>query len=177
MSKDGGASRAPHGIGEEHWRPLSGWRRHASPLSLIVFGVVVALGLTGTLGHERDWVASNRGTRLSVHAPEVIRSGEFFEMRIGVESDTRLDELAIGISQSLWEDITVNTLIPAATEEASANGEFRFTFAELPADTPFLLKFDLQINPDIVGGNEGTITLYDGDTQLTSVAIGITVLP
>ena len=32
-----------------HIRPIEGWRRHASPLSLVVFGVVVALALSGWL--------------------------------------------------------------------------------------------------------------------------------
>jgi hypothetical protein len=177
MSDPDAASPPPQGIEEEHWRPVAGWRRHASPLSLVVFGVVVALGLSGFLGHERDWSASNAGTRLSVHAPEVIRSGEFFEMRIRVEATEPLSELAVGVDQALWEDITVNTLIPAATDEVSEDGEFRFTFAELPAETPFLLKFDLQINPDIVGGNQGAITVYDGDRELTSVNVDMTVLP
>ena len=177
MNADSDASRPPQGISEEHWRPVSGWRRHASPASLVIFGLVIGLSLAGLLGHERTWATSNAGTRLQVHAPEIIRSGEFFEMRIRVESDAPLSELAIGVEQSLWEDFTVNTLIPAATDEASEDGEFRFTFAELPAGTPFLLKFDLQINPDIVGGNAGAITLYDGGHELASVPISIMVLP
>ena len=61
----------------------------------------------------------------------------------------------IGVEESLWEDMTVNTMIPGAADEASANGEFRFTFAELEPGTPFLLKVDLQVNPDIVAGNDG----------------------
>ena len=177
MSEDGAGSRPPQGIDEEHWRPASGWRRHASPLSLAIFGVVVLAGLGGFLGHERDWTASNGATRLDVHAPEVIRSGEFLEMRIRVDSGEALGELAIGIEQSLWEDITVNTLVPAASDETSRDGEFRFTFAPLPAGVPFLLKVDAQINPDIVGGNQGLITVYDGERELTSVAIDMTVLP
>ncbi len=175
MSTGGGATRPPDGIAEGHWRAVGAWRRHASPLSLIVFGVVIVLGLTGFLGREHDWVATADGVELSVHAPEIIRNGEFFEMRIRVESDRTLEELAIGVDQTLWEDFTVNTLIPAATDEVSEDGEFRFTFGEQPGE--FMLKIDLQVNPDILGGNEGVITLYDGDRELASVTVGMTVLP
>ncbi len=38
----------------------------------------------------------------------------------------------------------------------------RFTFAELAAGTTFLFKIDVQVNPDIVIGNEGSVTIYDG---------------
>ena len=68
-------------------------------------------------------------------------------------------------------------MIPGAADEASANGEFRFTFAELEPGTPFLLKVDLQVNPDIVAGNDGAVTVYDGDEPMATTDVTITVLP
>ncbi len=169
--------RPPDGIGDKHVRPVRGWRRHASPLALAIFGGVVVLALTGMLGHERDWQAEVAGTLLAVHAPETIRNGEFFEIRTTVESDEPIDELVIGVATSLWEDMTVNTIIPAATKEVGKDGEFRFTFDRLDAGSVFELKVDLQVNPDILGGNEGDITVYDGEDAITNVTIGMTVLP
>ena len=167
----------PDGIDDDHVTALEGWRRHASPLALVVFGAVVLLALTGMLGHERDWQAQAGVTSLAVHAPETIRNGEFFEMRITVESDEQIDELGIGVATSLWEDMTVNTMIPGAAEETSRDGEFRFTFDRLEGGSAFELKVDLQVNPDIVGGNEGSITVYDGESAVTTVAIRMSVLP
>jgi hypothetical protein len=167
----------PDGIGEEHIRPMEDWRRHASPLSLAVFGVVILAGMTGLLGHERDWRAESGGRSLAVHAPEITRNGEFLEMRVRVESEEPIDELGIGVEGALWEDMTVNTMIPAPTEELAEDGEFRFAFGPLEAGTAFDLKIDLQVNPDIVGGNQGAVTLYDGDMRLTAVEISMAVLP
>ena len=177
MSTDQPSLRPPDGIGDEHVRPVSGLRRHASPLSLAIFGGVVVLALTGMLGHERDWRAEVEGTNLAVHAPEVIRNGEFFEIRMTVQSDEPIDEMVVGVATSLWEDMTVNTMIPAATEEVGQDGEFRFTFDRLDAGSVFELKVDLQVNPDILGGNEGDITVYDGEDAIANVTIGMTVLP
>ena len=167
----------PDGIGAEHVRPAGPLRRRASPLSLGVFGLVVVLAMSGVLGHERTWLAEGGGATLEVHAPEVIRNGEFFEMRVRIASEAPIAELVIGVEESLWEDITVNTLIPAATEEKSEGGQTRFTFAELAAGTTFLFKIDAQVNPDIVLGNDGAITLYDGEAELAAVDVSITVLP
>jgi hypothetical protein len=177
MSKDRPPLRPPDGIGDEHVRPVAGWRRHASPLALIAFGSVIVLAMTGLLGREADRRAEANGVRLAVHTSEIIRNGEFFEMKVSVEADAPIGELVIGVGQGLWEDMTVNTMIPAATEEASADGELRFTFAELEAGTPFLFKVDLQVNPDILGGNEGAVTVYDGEEELASALVSIAVLP
>jgi hypothetical protein len=167
----------PEGIVDDHARPVAGWRRHASPASAVIFGAVVVLGLFGVLGHEREWEASSGGASLTVHMPEVIRNGEFLEMRITVAAEEPIHELVIGIDQGLWEDLTINTMIPAATDETSENGEFRFTFAQLAANTQFLFKVDAQINPDILGGNEGMVTAYDGDVALVETRIEYGVLP
>jgi hypothetical protein len=177
MSSSGQTPRPPDGIGDEHEQPVAPWRHHASPLSLAVFGAVLALAFAGVLGHERDWRASAGGTELVVHASETIRNGEFLEMRISVETDEPIGELVVGIEAGLWEDMTVNTMIPAPIDEESADGDFRFTFAGLEAGASFLLKIDIQVNPDILGGNEGLVTVYDGDEAVVETPISIAVLP
>lgn len=177
MSAKDDHSPRPDGIGEENERPVGTLRRHASPLSLVVFGTVIVLALAGVLGHEREWRAEGNGVEVAVHAPEVIRNGEFFEMRMTVESEEPIGELVIGVDQALWTDMTVNTMIPAPAEEQSADGEFRFVFDPLEPATPFLLKVDLQVNPDIVAGNEGRVTVYDADEALVDASVSISVLP
>jgi len=177
MSTNQSTSQPPDGISDEHVEPVTGWQRHASPLSILVFGGVIVLGMAGLLGHERDWRAAANGVELRVHSPEIIRNGEFFEIRVDVESSEPIGALVIGVDASLWEDITVNTMIPAAADEESADGEFRFTFAPLAAGTRFAFKADLQVNPDILGGNEGAITVYDGEELLAATDVSITVLP
>ncbi len=177
MSTNQSTPQRPDGISDEHVEPVTGWRRHASPLSILVFGGVIVLGMTGLLGHERDWRTEANGVELRVHSPEIIRNGEFFEIRVDVESSEPIGELVIGVDASLWEDVTVNTMIPAAADEESADGEFRFIFASLDAGTPFAFKVDLQVNPDILGGNEGAVTVYDGEEPLAGTDISITVLP
>lgn len=71
----------------------------------------------------------------------------------------------------------MNTMLPSPSDEESSDGEFRFTFAPMDAGTELLLKVDLQVNPDILGGNEGTVTVYDADERIVEAEIEIGVLP
>ena len=167
----------PDGLNADNIRPVDRWQRHASPLSLVLFGAIVLVAMFGILGHERTWMAQAGATRLEIHAPEVIRNGEFFEMRIRVATDEPLGEVVIGIEDGIWEDITVNTMIPAASEEENADGETRFTFTELGAGSELLFKVDAQVNPDILGGNGGRVTVYDGEDEVVATDISIMVLP
>lgn len=170
-------ARPPDGIGEREIQQVEGWRRHASPLSLIVFGAVVTVALVGLLGHERTWGAAGDGANLEVHMPEVIRNGEFFEVRVTVEAERDIGELVVAVDQSLWQDITINTMMPAATDESSRDGVYTFTFAELTAGSTFLLKVDGQVNPDIVAGNSGRIAVRDGKRLLAEATVTMGVLP
>jgi hypothetical protein len=121
--------------------------------------------------------ATGGGAELRWEAPDVIRNGEFFEMRLIVTSADRIGDLGVGIPTALWEDITINTMFPAATEEVSEDGELRFTFGPLEPGVEFHLKVDAQINPDIVGSNEGTLRLYDGEEALVELPVRLEVRP
>ena len=167
----------PDGIGEDHIGTRGGWARHAGPLSLVVLALAMAFGLSGLAGRETTLTQSAGSVEATWHAPERIRNGEFFEIRLTVEAADAIDELVIGVAASVWEDFTINTFMPAATEEASEDGELRFAFGPLEPDTAFLLKVDAQINPDAVGANRGAVTIYDGDAALLELPVSIEVLP
>jgi len=167
----------PDGLSAEHQRTAKGWRRHASPLALVVLGLVMLWALSGLAGVEETLTEETAVVTGTWHAPARIRNGEFLEMRLGVEAHERIEELVIGVDASLWEDFTINTFLPAASEEASEDGELLFTFGPLEAGTSFLMKVDAQINPDMLWRNEGDVTVYDGDTALVEMPIVIEVLP
>ncbi len=166
---------APDGIAERHIRRRG--QSWVAWLGLAVLSVLVGASFLGVYGHEHTLVASGNGTRASVHLPELLRNGEFFEMQFRVESDEARADLTIGVDASVWEDMTVNTIIPGASEETSVDGEYRFAFGPMEAGTTFVAKVDGQVNPDIWGGNGGRIRVYDGDRLLVELPVEIGVLP
>ena len=171
-----GAERGwPDGVEKRHAGPPG--RLHALPIGIVVLSLAMAAGLLGFSGREETVSASGGGIRLEWHAPVVIRNGEFLEMRIRLDADEGVSRPVLGVAASVWEDITINTFIPAAVDESSVDGEFRFEFAPLDAGASLFIKIDGQINPDILGGNAGTLTVYDGQEALVSLPIRMEVLP
>jgi hypothetical protein len=171
------ASTLPDGISDEYVELSGRLRRHANPIGVVLLGLLLLAAFLGFAGREVARTATGGGAELRWEAPEVIRNGEFFEIRIRVTASEGVGDLGIGVPSALWEDITINTMFPAATEETSEDGELRFTFGPLEAGSEFLLKVDAQINPDIVGSNEGVLRVYDGDEQLVELPVRLEVRP
>jgi hypothetical protein len=170
-------STLPDGIRDEHVELSGRLRRHANPIGVVLLGLVLVAALLGVAGREVTRSATAGGVELRLVAPEVIRNGEFLEMRVLVASADGIGDLRIGIPSALWEDITINTMFPAPSEEVSEDGELRFAFGPLDAGVEFLLKVDAQINPDIIGSNEGVLRLYDGEEALLELPVRLEVRP
>ena len=172
------AVEAPDGIERRHIDPSGrAWR---NGVGLVVFSVAVVLSLFGVYGREHTVAASDGegGVSASVHLPEVLRNGEFFEMQFRIEvGEAAVEDLTIAVDASVWRDITVNTFIPAATEETSEDDAYRFAFGPMDAGSTFVAKVDAQVNPDILGANSGVIGVYDGEQLLLELPVEIGVLP
>lgn len=168
----------PDGILEHHARRRGGLHRHASPLSLLVLGTVLAWALSGLAGSEpQSHAAAAPAARVEVLAPAVVRNGEFLEWTIAVTPSRPIAALAVEIDPVLWRELTINTLIPAAERESAAGGRFRFEYGALEAGEPIELKFDLQSNPSLGGRRTGTVAVLDGETTLVELPMALRVLP
>jgi len=128
-------------------------------------------GFNSKLRTENDQVS------LAYAGPTHLRNGMFFEAHVLVRAKQPIKKLVIGVEGSLIHDLTMNSMVPAAAEETFEDGAFRFTYDKLDAGENFDVKFDFQINPSLVAGTSGRVAVYDGDTQLASLPVEITVWP
>lgn len=169
----------PDGLAPDHADKRGVWHRHASLVSLAVLGALMALAMSGVLAGARTGprTADFAAARLSVTVPAILRNGEFFEMRIAVTAKTPIAKLRIALPPAIWRDMTINTMIPAASEEVFEDGEFRFDYGKLDAGKSLAIKVDGQINPPLTLGTRGAVALYDGDRRLGDAPITIRVLP
>ena len=169
---------APDGISEE---PTGDglWNRHASPVSILILGSILACAFAGFTGGQPSpkEVADFGRATLAVKTPHIIRNGEFFETEIEISPVAAIGDATVAISADLWRDMTVNTMIPAAGTESFAEGRYRFAYGPLKAGQTLRIKVDGQINPPLFAGTEGEISLYDGERLVGRQPLRIKVLP
>lgn len=168
----------PDGIKEPVHRARL-WDRHASPISFLVLGGLVAAAAAGLFGGQPSpRVDADFGTaHLSVKTPAVIRNGEFFETAIEIRADAPIADATLAVEAGLWRDMTINTMIPAPSEEQFNDGEYRFAYGPLEVGDTLVIKIDGQINPPLFAGNEGAIGVYDGERLVGRRNFRIKVLP
>lgn len=167
----------PHGLQEGHLRP-KGFDRHASPLSIIVLGLVMVLGLSGWLGHAglQSRFAEGPAAAFRVEMPAVIRTGDFFEMLVHVHARQPIERLELEIAPTLWQNITVNGMVPTPDKESGEEKNFTFQFGSLKSGQDALIKVSAQINPRLFGRVEGEIRLKDAGRPLAAMHRSMKVL-
>lgn len=169
----------PDGLGETHAAKRGGFHRHASLLSLLVLGALMTLALSGLLagGKSHTALAAAPAATLGVTAPRILRNGEFFEIRVAVEANAPIADATIAVPPELWRDMTINSQIPAASEEEFKDGAFAFHYGPLKAGDRLEVKIDGQINPPLTLGTRGFVRLQDGDRPIVTAPVSIGVLP
>jgi hypothetical protein len=171
------ASPYPDGIGPDHLVADISFVRRWLPLG--VLGAVLGLSLTGMLGGLPNPVIarSSSAAELAMKAPQVLRNGEFFEIRLTVEARETIARPVVAVSASYFRDLTINSQIPAPSEEGFADGFFTFEFSPLQTGDMLEIKIDGQVNPPLVGVNRGLVELRDDERVLTRLEPALRVLP
>lgn len=171
--------KLPDGLGKQHLEQGKGVERHASILSLGVLGCFLAIAMTGTLGggFNSHLEIGNDRIALAYDGPTKLRNGMFFEAHVLVRALQPIKKLEISLEPSLVHDLTMNSMVPAAADETFEDGAFRFSFDKMETGDRFDVKFDFQINPSLFAGTHGRIAVYDGDTELATIPVDITVWP
>lgn len=170
--------KPPQGIGEVHIRTHR-WSRHANPASILLIGALLVTAMFGVFGGQPHPTRriDTPSAAIVLQFPEILRNGQFFEMRARVKAKRDFADMRLGLSTSYWHDLTINSMVPAASEETATNGEYQFAYGPVKAGEEVTIKFDGQINPPLFAGNKGFLTVLDGEAIMARTPIKLRVMP
>jgi hypothetical protein len=155
-----------------------GWELWLRRALFALLPVLVVLALVNLFGQRPGRAtASSSAAKLELYAPARVRSGVLFEARFHVTARRDLEKATLVLNPGWAEGMTINTIEPAPTNEASRNGWLSLELGHIPAGQSYLLFIQFQVNPTNVGHRKQTVELYDGDTRLLRLGHTITVFP
>jgi hypothetical protein len=147
----------------------------------VVLGLLTAISLAALLnvfGQDPSTSsASGDSAELQVFAPEALRGGLFFQGRFTVVANDELQDVVLVLAPGWAENMHINTIEPAPTEETGRDGNLRLHFGQLGAGERLVVYMQFQVNPTNVGRRSADVELYDGDRPITSVERTLTIFP
>jgi hypothetical protein len=151
------------------------WVRRVLFALLCVVPLLALLNVFGQRPSGSDVAAP--AAHLSVYAPGTVRAGLLFQARFHITARQNLRDATLVLSSGWLEGMTVNTIEPSPTSEASKNGKISLELGHIPAGQSFLLFMQFQVNPINVGHRDQSVELYDGSTKLLELHRTITIFP
>lgn len=147
----------------ERVRDLRGRRLHpwGRRVVLVAMVVLLALALTGRFG-QTERVASappHAAAKLELRAPKALRSGLLWRGRITVTARRRIERPELVLAPGWFSAMQVNTIEPAAADEASRGDRVVLTYPTLQAGDKLVVYLQLQVNPTTSGRQDLSVAL------------------
>lgn len=140
--------------------------------------VVPVLALANLFGQQpQTSTAAVGAARLSVSAPARVRGGLLYQARFHLAAKRTLDQAVLVLDRGWLEGLTINTIEPSPSSQASDDGKLALNLGRIPAGQSYLLALDFQVNPTTVGRQDQTVTLYNGKRALITLHRTLTVFP
>jgi hypothetical protein len=142
---------------------------------IALLAVVALLGVFGQRPAETTVTASEAD--LQVSAPTHVRGGLFFQGRFTVDARSRLENATLVLQPGWLENMSINTIEPSPSQEASRDGDLSLSFGPLDAGDRLVVYMQFQVNPTNVVRRSADVSLYDGETLVATDERTLTVFP
>jgi hypothetical protein len=150
-------------------------------LVMCLLALVVALGLLNVFGQEATVSrAATQPATLELSAPRTVRGGLLVQGRIQLVANRTISDPQLVLDHGWFEGMQVNTIEPAATDEAPGTGRtVVLTYGRLEAGDVMTVWLQMQVDPTFqaLGTRSLGVELRDGGRPLATVNRDITVLP
>jgi len=146
---------------------------------LALVAVIPVLGLFNVFGQRpgRATLATS-AARLQLYAPLRVRGGLLYEARFHITARRELKKAILVLDPGWVEGMSINTIEPSPSGEASRDGRLELTLGHIPQGKTYLLFMQFQVNPTNVAWHRPqNVELFDGGTHVLTLKRSLTVYP
>jgi hypothetical protein len=147
----------------ERVRDLRGRRVHpwGRRVLLVAMVALLALALTGRFGQTEHVMSAppHAAAKLELRAPKALRSGLLWRGKITVTARRRIEQPELILAPGWVSGMQLNTIEPAATDEASRGDRVVLTYPTLHAGDKLVVYLQLQVNPTTSGRQDLSVAL------------------
>lgn len=174
------ATKPPDGISLERHVELAGrqqspWLRRALLCCITALPVLALLNVFGQ--DPSSSTASSPAATLTVTAPEHLRSGLIFQVKVKVQAHQEIKQLQIAFDTGWWESMSVNSIEPNPGNQTSHNGQVVLGYGNLPAGQTLISWVYFQVNPTNVGKRREDVSIQDANKLLVRIHRSATIFP
>jgi hypothetical protein len=151
------------------------WTRRAV---LALFAVFALLALLDRLGQQASpAVASGPAALLRVSAPQSVRGGLLFQVRVEIRARRTVRYPRLVLDPGWTEGMQVSSFEPSPANEASRDGRLVLSYDQLNPGDLLVVWMQFQVDPTNVGHRPADIELDDQTTPVARVERSLTIFP
>jgi len=170
----------PDGITLEDNRDLRGrsrrpWYRRALLGCVAALPVLALLNVFGQKPTSTS--AAAPAASLRVTAPDRLRGGLIFQVRVEVVAHRDMQEVELVFDRGWFESMSVNSVQPEASNESSRNGRVVLSYGKLNAGHTLIVWLYFQVNQTNVGKRRENVELDDDERPIVHVNRSLTIFP
>jgi hypothetical protein len=158
-----------------HGRNLEPWFRRVG-LALLL--AACALGLANVFGqHTRVLSVDAATAKLTVETPRAARGGLIYQTIFRIDAHRDLAKPTLVLDPGWFDGLTINTVQPDSVSWGQRNGRNTVDLGPIAAGDHFVLRFQYQVNPTVLGRREQNVVLEDGESAVLTLEHVQTILP
>jgi len=157
-------AKVPEALERREHVELSGpdveaWLRRVGLFLLAAFIVVGLANVFGQVTGETS--VENDDARLTLRAPDAVRSGLFYQVMFRVDARRELKEPALVLDPGWVEGFTINTYQPDPVEWQHRDGRNVLLYGAVPAGGHLIARLQYQVNTTAIGPRTQNVVLED----------------
>jgi hypothetical protein len=151
---------------------------YARRVFVALFACVAAFGLGNAFGQTASTTtATGPGVTLKVSTPARVRGGLFFQSRIDLTTQRRIQYPRFVFDRGWTEGLQVNSIEPAAMSESSRDGRLVLSYDTLEPGDHLRIWLQFEVDPVAAGSRPYGFEIDDQTTRLARIDRDIRVFP